>query len=376
MSKNRVTQHTQVEAKDFFARLAVYSAEYVRVAINAIHRFWPSKNCYEEWDKGGPIGHVLHYTAGTNFAGTVRHFVTEHRASSNWVVARALDPVFEETRRKLELDKDLRAEVVQIVPPASPSWHSGWVNRFLAGTEVRNAGILRPWPKKKGKPPSLVQGISQADFLSQASASPDDLDFYWWPNGWTSKFSGEVTNLRGTWWETWSRGSVATVIVLLRYLNSLYPGRLRPEWMLCHHNLNPGKNDCVLLPNAEGIRNAVLYDRTHVDDIPWLAELDDVEEKFSDSDEPWMLRALGDRQADRAEEDLEGFDPAQIDGVVDTPDEVKEGLQRLGYFVESEQTLSASVRIFQRSRELLVDGVAGSRTQEAIERELKKWRLK
>jgi len=375
MSRKIVEHYTQAEARDFFARLAVYSAEMVRVSMKAVHPFWPSKNRYDEWDGGAPIGHVLHFTAGTKFAGTVRHFILEHRASSNWVVSRGLDPAFAEVRRKLDLTGDLRAEVVQTVPPEHPSWHSGWVNRFLAGTEVRNAGILRPWPKKKGKPPALVQGMSQADFFSQASADPKDLDFYWWPEGWTSKFTGEVTNVRGSWWETWSRGSVATVVVLLRYLSAMFPGKLRPEWMLCHHNLHPQKNDCVYMPDAAAIREAVLYDRTHVDDLPWLAELDDVEDAVQDSDEPWMLRATAEQQGDRAEEDVDGFDPNEIEDAIDTPAETREALRRLGYYVETEETLTASVRTFQRSRELSVDGVAGPRTRGALEKELKKWRL-
>jgi len=221
----------------------------------------------------------------------------------------------------------------------------------------------------------LIQGISQADFLSQANADPEDLDFYWWPEGWTSKFTGEVVNVRGTWWETWSRGSVATVVILLRHLSAMFPGMLRPEWMLCHHNLNPRKNDCVYLPDAAAIREAVLYDRTHVDDLPWLAELDDVDDLVEDLDEPWMLRDLNQRQGDRAEEDLDGFDPSGAGGSSDVLDEVREGFRRLGYHVGTDADLRASIRIFQRSRELGVNGVAGSETRARLEKELRKWRL-
>jgi hypothetical protein len=374
MIRKTVEQYTQAEARDFFARLAVYSAEVIRVTMRPIQKFWPSKNHYEEWKDGGPIGHVLHYTAGTKFSGTIRHFVLEHVASSNWVVSRGLDPAFSELRRKLELDRDLRAETVQVVHPDHPSWHAGWVNRFLAGTEVRNAGILRPWPRKRGAPPALTHGIGMEAFRACADSDPNDLDFYWWPEGWTAKFTGEVTNVRGTWWETWSRGSVATVIVLLRYLSAMYPGMLRPEWMMCHHNLNPQKSDCVYLPNVGAIREAVLYDRTHVDDLEWLADLDDVDESFEDADEPWMMRELSHRQGDRAEEDLDGFDPNHDQGCA-VSEEVKEGFRRLGFYVETAEALRSSVRTFQRGRELEVDGITGPVTRAALEKELKKWRL-
>jgi hypothetical protein len=154
----------------------------------------------------------------------------------------------------------------------------------------------------------------------------------------------------------------------------MYPGKLRPEWMLCHHNLHPQKNDCVYMPDAAAIREAVLYDRTHVDDLPWLAELDDVDDPFQDSDEPWMMRATSERQGDRAEEDLENFNPG-VAGAVDTPDEVREALRRLGYYVETAEALTTSVRTFQRSRELVVDGDAGNRTRAALDKEVKKWRM-
>jgi len=378
-SKTVVLHYTPAEARDFFARLAAYSAEYVRVNLRDVHSAWPSRNRYPEWGDaydGAPIGALLHYTAGTRFSGTIRHFVKEHRASSNWVVAKALDRKFDELRRSLDLDRDLRAEVSQVVPPEFPAWHGGWVNRFLAGIEVRNAGILRPHARRLGRASALVSGIDRRDFLRYPNADAHDLRFYWWPEGWSTEFRGEVTRLRGSWWETWSRGSVATVIVLLRYLNSLFEGSLRPEWLLAHHHVSRVKNDCVLLPNLAGIREAALYDRRHVDEIEWLAELDDVEDGFEYAEEPWQLSGeLAERQGDRAEEDLEGFDPVRIEGEIDSAEEVKEGFRRFGYFVGTPGGLLASVRTYQRSRGLAVDGIAGPRTRGALERELRGWRL-
>jgi len=369
-----IVHYTPAEARDFFERLAVYSAAFVRETLPHVHSFWPSKNHYEEWRDGAPIGNVLHYTAGTRFGGTIRHFVLEHRASANWVVARGLDPKFSELRRQLELDRDLRADVVQVIPPDQPSWHAGWVNRFLTGIEVRNAGILRAHPKKMGRPGALAGGMSRDDFFKYGNLAREDLDFFWWPDGWTSRFEGEVTHCHGSWWETWTRGSVATVVTLLRYLNALYPGKMRPEWMLAHHNVLSTKSDCVYAPDLASIRSSVLTSREHVDNLEWLSLLDDAEDTFEDEDDPWMLRDLSERQADRAEEDVDDFHV--VDGRVDRPEEAREALRRLGYHVEGDDSLLTSVRIYQQSRGLDVDGDVGSQTYAALDKELKSWRLR
>lgn len=381
----RVTHYTEAEARDFFERLATYSAEYVRVALPTVHPHWPTTNCYDEWKFDNyPIGHTLHFTAGMKFSGTIRHFVLQHRASTHWVVAKALDRRFDQLRKDLELDKDLRSECVQMIYPDRPAWHAGWVNRFLAGTELRNAGPLRPCLKGKKPNPG---GVSRDTFFSFEKYDVDDLDFYWWPNGWTAKVPETCEVLRVktkhgvSFWESFSRGSVATVITLLRYLNSLYPGKLDPTWMICHHNLNPHKNDIVLPLDLHDLRNAVLFSREHVDDLDWLSAYDDFEDGFEDEDDPWMLRELDEMQADRAEEDLDGFEPyGKIVGKVDTKEEVITALHRLGFWLgEAEadpEAIRRAVRIFQRGRSLDVDGVAGPQTMKRLDYEMKSWRLR
>jgi hypothetical protein len=380
----QVIHYSEGEARDFFERLATYSAEYVRVAIPQVHRHWPSGNHYDAWQLGHPIGNVLHYTAGVSYAGTIRHFVFGNRVSSHVVIAKALDRRFDELRKDLELDVALQAECVQIVPPTVPSWHAGWVNRLCYGIEVRNAGVLRPSPKKRGEPGA--GGVSRRTFFEYPAEKwdVDDLDFYWWYRGWTSKFEGEVIAINGSWWESWSRGSLATAIVILRYLNALYPGELDPVFMLAHHMQNKAKNDVVLPVDLDLFRNAVLYSNEHVDDLDWLAEYDDCEDGFEDLDDPWMLRELDERQADRAEEDLEGeFDPfagvdkrARISGTVDSSEEGVEALRRLGFFVANEDAVRRSARIYQRGRDLEVDGVIGPSTLAALDRDLRTWGLK
>ncbi len=374
----RVEQHTVAEARDFFERLDAYSAEYVRVALPQVHSHWPTTNRYEEWKYERPIGNVLHYTAGDKYAGTIRHFVLQHRASSNWLVGKSLDQRFDALRKDLDLDRDLRAEAIQLVSPEFPAWHAGWVNRLCTGLEVRNVGILRPI--LKGKSVHFVRSLTRDDFFACSDRDVEDLDFYWWLEGWTKKFTGEVTRVRGingvSWWESWSRGSVATVIIILRYLNSLHPGKLDPAWLLAHHNTNSEKNDVVLPLDLRAIRDAVLYSREHVDEIEWLAELDDFEDSFHDEDDPWILRELDERQADRAEEDLDDFNPRRIEGRVDDAREAVEGLRRLGYCTTSMENVLKSVKIFQRSRNLTVDGVIGPQTCAQLERELRSWRLK
>lgn len=380
----QVIHYSEAEARDFFERLATYSAEYVRVAIPQAHKHWPSSNCYDEWKLGHPIGNVLHYTAGVNFAGTIRHFVFGNRVSSHVVIAKALDRRFDQLRRDLELDVALQAECVQIIPPTMPSWHAGWVNRLVYGIEVRNAGVLRPYPKAKGTPGA--GGMSHEAFFKYPAEKfdVDDLDFFWWYKGWTTKFEGEVIAINGSWWESWSRGSVATAIVLLRYLNSLYPGQLDPVFMIAHHMQNKVKNDVVLPVDLDRFREAVLFSEEHVDDLDWLAAYDDVEDGFEDLDDPWMLRELDERQADRAEEDLEGdHDPyatldrrASIAGTVDKLEEGVEALRRFGFYVLDEDATRRSARIYQRGRDLGVDGVLGPKTLSALDRDLKKWRIR
>jgi N-acetyl-anhydromuramyl-L-alanine amidase AmpD len=376
MSK-RIEHCTPAEARDFFERLAVYSAEYVRVAIPQIRKDWPSKNHYGEWRDGAPIGNVLHYTAGTSFAGTVRYFTLERAASSHWVVGKALNREMDDLRKKLNLDRDLRAEVSQVVHPEHPAWHAGWVNRFLTGLECRNAGCLLPRLKGKAAHPGEP---TRDDFFKYGDRDPEELDFYTWPAGWTTRFTGEVARVRvrGTtsFWESWSRGQVATVIVLLRYLNALYPGKLDPAWLVGHHQTCATKSDVVLPLDLHAIREAVLCSREHVDDLEWLAELDDVEDKFEDVDDPGLRRETAERQADRAEEDLDGFDPMEIQGALDTKEEVREALHRLGYYIGTPEAVRTSVRCYQRSRDLTVDGIAGPHTCARLERDLKAWHLR
>jgi N-acetyl-anhydromuramyl-L-alanine amidase AmpD len=380
---NRVVHHTEAEARDFFERLATYAAEYVRIAIPQVHRHWPSGNCYEEWRFDHPIGNVLHYTAGVSFAGTIRHFVLGSRASSNWVVAKALDARFDRIRADLGLDAALRAECVQVVPPTLPAWHAGWMNRLTTGIEVRNAGVLRAYPKDRGEPGQ--RSMTRNAFFEYAGRDVDDLDFFWWGEGWTKRFEGEVLEVNGSWWESWSRGSIATVIALLRYLNALHPGRLDPVHLLAHHQVAAAKNDVVLPVDLDLIRTAVLFDDRHVDDLEWLAEYDDCEDGFEDVDDPWMLRESDERQSDRAEEDLDGFEPgARISGA-DLPDWAIEALRRFGFFVGhsngtnvevDEEAVRRSTRIYQRGRNLTVDGVLGPATAAALDRDLRTWRLR
>lgn len=380
----QVIHYSESEARDFFERLATYSVEYLRIALKQVHRHWPSGNRYDAWTRGHPIGHTLHYTAGVSYAGTIRHFVMGSRASTNWVVAKALDRRFDEVRRNLELDNDLRAEVCQVVPPENPAWHAGWVNRLLASTEIRNAGILRPWPKVRGEPGQ--REMSRDAFFEFPNEDVDDLNFYWWGSGWTAPFEGEVIRIatpRGvSWWESFSRGSIATSIVVLRYLNSLYPGCLDPVWMTAHHMLNPGKNDVVLPVDLDRYREAVLYSPAHVDDLDWLAAYDDVEDGFEDLDDPWMLRELDEREADRAEEDVdEEFDPdlttwRRISAQVDDLEEGIEALRRLGFCTEDGDSARRSARIYQKGRKLEPDGIIGPETLAALDRDLRRWRLR
>jgi len=377
MMPNVVKHHKVKVAKDFFERLAAYSAEYVRRLIPNVHRGWPTRNHYDRWHHGHPIGHVLHYTAGTSFHGTVRHFVEGGGSSSHWVVSKSLDSRADGIRQQFDLGNDLRSECLQVVHPDKPAWHAGWINRLCVGTEVRNAGILRPYPKDppRGTPKRPDRGITHEDFFRFADLDVDDLDFYWWPDGWTTPFNGEVLKVGGSWWESWSRGSVATAIVVLRYLNSIH--ELDPAHMLAHHCVNKHKNDVVLPIPLDKFRDAVLFSKQHVDDIEWLAELDDSEDGYEEVDDPWMLRETAERQADRAEEDVEGYDPDDVDGFVTNPAEVREGLRRLGFYVPEgdEERLHVAIRLYQRGRDLAVDGVAGPVTRGRLANDLAAWRL-
>lgn len=380
----QVIHYSESEARDFFERLATYSVEYLRVALKQVHKHWPSGNRYDEWTKSHPIGHTLHYTAGINYAGTIRHFVLGSRASTNWVIAKALDRRFDDLRKNLELDNELRADISQIVPPENPAWHAGWVNRLLASTEIRNAGILRAFPKVQGDPGQ--RGMTHDAFFEYGDHDVDDLNFFWWASGWTAPFEKEVIRIETpkgvSWWESFSRGSIATAIVVLRYLNSLYPGSLEPVWMTAHHQLNPRKNDIILPVDLDKFREAVLYSSEHVDDLDWLSAYDDIEDGFEDLDDPWMLRELDERQSERADEDIdEEFDPElvtwrRISATVDNLDEGIEALRRLGFYVATDDDARRSARMYQKGRKLDPDGVIGPETLASLDRDLRKWRLR
>ena len=375
---SKIIQHySEAEARDFFERFAAYSAEYVRVAIPAISANFPSRNYYaQEFPDGKPIGHVAHWTGGTSFSGTISHFCNNRVASAHWVIAKALDRRFDELRTQLDLNGDLRAEAVQCVAPVYPAWSAGWVNRLLHSTELRNAGLLRAFPK--GKKPTH-DSPTMGEFFKYGDVDVDELDFYWWPAGWTQPFKGEVLLVKtphgGAWFESFSRGQISTMITTARYASSLYPGCYDPVWMLAHHQVCNAKMDIVLPLDIHGIRDAVLYSKEHVDDIDWLSELDDVEDGFELEDDPWMMRELTQRQSDRAEEDLADFRLEQITGRIDSKGEVKEALRRLGYHVGTDADVIRSLRIYQQGYELGVDGVAGDMTMTSLERTLKKWRL-
>lgn len=375
-----VKHHSRKEALDFFERFNAYSAEWIRRNIPALHKNWPTRNRYETngWTKASPFGHILHYTAGINFEGTIRHFVEGGRASSHWVVSKSAGEESQDLKAQFGLAAQLSADAIQVVHPKSPAWHAGWVNRLCLGTENRNVGILRPYPKDppKGMPrkPPRNDEMKRDDLFRFADLPADQLDFYWWYDGWTAPFKGEVFNVGGSWWETWSRAQLATNIVILRYAASAWD--LDPAWMLAHHNVNPHKNDVVLPIPLDKLRHAILFDESHVDNIEWLAEYDDVEECHESADDPWMIRELDERQASRAEEDLHDFSPDDFDGDGElSPGEVAEALRRFGFWVDSDRDVVASIRIYQRSRELAVDGVAGPATRGILSRELKSWRI-
>jgi len=375
----RVHHYTEAEARDFFERLQVYTDAYLAAAIPQI-RGKRSSNYYEDWTQGHPIGSVLHWNGGVSFAGMIRFFILNHVASSHAVVGKSLDPRFAQLRRDLKLEADLRAEVCQIVPPDKVAWHAGWANRFTYGIECRNAGVLRAEPRTR----KIVGEVKHPDLFSCRDLSAADCKFFWWPSAWTTPFQGEVVKVNGVWHETWSRGQLATVVTLLRYLSSLHPGALDPVWMLAHHQVEATKSDVVLPVPLHELRHAVLFSDQHVDDLEWLASgFDDVEEVAEeDVDDPWMLREMGERQGDRAEEDLYGFTvDTPISGAVDAPEEGVESLRRLGFWLGSGRQVDAdalrrSVRVYQRGHRLDVDGKLNRATLAMLDRDLRAWRIR
>lgn len=370
--------YTEIEARDFFARLAAYSAEYVKNAVKTSHKRWPSQNFYKSWANGGPVGHVLHYTAAPSFAGTIRHFVEGSTASSHWVVAKSLDRKFDQLREDMQLSKDMRAELVQIVPPSKPAWHAGWVNKTCLGTEIRNVGVLRAVPK--GAPFDRMDDLKTEEFFKHGDEKPEDLNFYWYLDGWSTPFTGEVVNIKtpsgSTWHESWSRGQLATTVVLLRYANALNKGRggLDPDWFLSHHQVNPSKWDIARGLDMKSLRDAVLYSTKHVDDLPYLTGFDDVESKFEAMLDEHVLHQMNMAASDRADDLYDGFDPLDARGRVDVP-EVPAALKVLGFPCTDAESIAKCTRIYQRGRGLTVDGIAGRETRSSLERDLRRYRL-
>lgn len=373
----RIYHYSEREALDFFARLWTYSAEYVRRIIPTIQRNWPSTNNYSDWTHGTPVGNVLHWTAGVRFTGTIRHFVLGQRASANWVLAKFLEPSLQLLRRDLGLEADLQVEVCEVVPPTKPSWHAGWVNRLLTGMELRNAGFLRPSPRGR-LVGHLHAGISVEKLMSCDTRDPEELDWYWWPEYWTTPFPwrDEVVKLPcGIWAERWSRAQLATVVTVLRYLNSAFPGKLMPEWMFAHHCCYGGKFDIRLGLPAQEVTRSALFSNQHVDDLDWLCGFDGPEvDDQVDVDDPLEVEELDLAQAERADEDIEG-EVVDVDGDVDCPYEVQEALEALGFWVQGDLPSARVVRTYQRGRGLTVDGVAGGQTRAELTKELRKWKL-
>jgi hypothetical protein len=191
---------------EFFEQLEQFTALWVREYLGSYDPESPWHS--EPWGHGQPKGAIIHYTADPDPVRVMRWFLLrEHnaRVSAHAIVL----PGWTEETRKLaagfsEIEK-LSAPVLQAVGPDKEAWHATWTNGWAYGIENVNPGRLQC---RRGQ-------------------------FFWWRprNGsaadWTSTWDiscGEPIPLVGQWWAPYPRPQVAANVELLRWVHDYFDG--------------------------------------------------------------------------------------------------------------------------------------------------------
>lgn len=183
-----------------------------------------------------PSGAIIHYT-GSNQAGyAVRWFMNtryQSKASAHAVVLDHWPDVWRRLAEGLPLVQDLPTAVVQCLPPGKIAWHAGRANTHSYGLELVNAGELR---KDQGR-------------------------WVYWRNDWTQPWISikQPVYLYGRHWEPYSLAQIITTVQLLRYLRQ-FVGTLNFTNILGHDQVTQSKIDPGPLFPMQDVRTAMLED--------------------------------------------------------------------------------------------------------------------
>lgn len=212
---------------EFFEQLEQFTALWVREHIG--ERVDPESPWHSEpWDSGQPKGAVLHYTADPDPVRVMRWFLIEGhnaRVSAHAVVLKQWTPELRMLASGFSEIERLSAPILQAVGPDKEAWHATWTNGWAYGIELVNPGRLE-----------CRQG-----------------QFFWWRprNGsaadWTSLWKteeGEPIPLLGHWWAPYPRQQVVAAVELLRWVDDYFDGCLSDRSRIVgHEHVQGGKMD-------------------------------------------------------------------------------------------------------------------------------------
>ncbi len=318
-----------------------------------------------------PVGVTEHYTAGTGWKGSCLWLNSPKNTGSSchFVLADRLPPQYKDVME----DLGLPALVIQLAKLDRGTWHGNWSNGMCIGFENRNAGILK---YKNGK-------------------------WYWWPKNWTTEFNttkmGKTPiNIDGLWWEPFTVEQIKANIIIGQWLYCLYDGRMDRRWFIPHSGIAKGKRDTGRAFPLDLVREAI-FDQRPIESLHWLAKYEQDTVGFVDDlDEDMDLEFMEEltwRQEHRDEE----LRPDEILVCEEMPtvnlqqlvqkgswkaelDAVRRGLSMLGYVVggagpELDEDTSKAVWMFQKCMKLKTDHIPGDKTQRALAKRLKTFRL-
>jgi len=360
----------------FFSQLQTFSERVFEVmGLKATETPWT----YGPFVTEVPVGAVLHFTAGNIPEKAIRWFMVQKydaRASANAIV---LDAWQGEWMRKLAKDlpliQALPAPIVQCMPPTKTTWHATWKNRTHYGIEMVNAGEVRPAGEVRKDAWGNIIGGAEA-----WTYSAND-----WKTIWESSKTPVLMN--GRYWEPYSPEQVHAVAILLRRLRT-FCGDVPDFEIVGHENVSRKKFDPGPLFPIHAVRWTSSFEVQSLVSYPWFTHFC--------ADEKYMLFYRDGIALDWAgspTRSLESVRSAEarvayqklieaIRGELQAPENGfgatgKAGLSLLGYEVSNVVSPDLyredveSIGTFQKMMGLLVDGIPGKKTREALWTRLK-----
>jgi N-acetyl-anhydromuramyl-L-alanine amidase AmpD len=207
-------------AVEFFRQLDVFSARYcASLGLTSHISPWGG----DAYDRGGPSGAILHYTADPDLESVVRWFVNPKlgaKASAHVVVADRLVGSQHMLDSDLPLVAALPATVVLCRPFDKSAWHATWANGRCFGVECVNAGELRT--------PNNGAAFTWWPAKDKASAP--------WTKPWTTLYKA-ATCQATRWWDPFPGDQLESVVAVLRHVRALFPDYFEPGWILGHEQV-------------------------------------------------------------------------------------------------------------------------------------------